>query len=161
MSDPNEEDRTEPQRKALEEMSRQLLERLNTMVMEQESRAHDFAQRSHSLSPLPGEQQPMNFDVPEVTIRMSPPELQADPLPSEPDEQPRPAEAPRQVASAVPPLVRKKETAREAAREAAPQRRPAYRPTPRPVASENKEESGMGWLIGVGALLFFLLRACS
>ncbi len=44
---------TEPQRQALDEMSRQLVERLNEMVQEQNERARLFAATQHSLSPLP------------------------------------------------------------------------------------------------------------
>ncbi len=45
---------TEPQRQALDEMSRQLVEKLNAMVHEQHERARRFAATQHSLSPLPG-----------------------------------------------------------------------------------------------------------
>ncbi len=44
---------TESQRQALDEMSRQLVERLNDMVREQNERAERFAATQHSLSPLP------------------------------------------------------------------------------------------------------------
>ncbi len=49
---------TEPQRQALDEMSRQLVEKLNDMVREQHERARRFAATQHSLSPLPGVQAP-------------------------------------------------------------------------------------------------------
>ena len=42
------EDRLAAQREALEEMSQQLLDKLNVMVEEQEARAQEFAQRVHS-----------------------------------------------------------------------------------------------------------------
>ncbi len=48
---------TEPQRQALDDMSRQLVERLNDMVREQNERAERFAATQHSLSHLPGQQQ--------------------------------------------------------------------------------------------------------
>lgn len=51
---------TEPQRLALEAMSRELVEKLNAMVAEQERRAHEFAAQQHSLSSLPA------FTLPEV-----------------------------------------------------------------------------------------------
>ena len=47
------EDRLSVQRRALEEMSRQLLDKLNEMVTEQEARAREFAERVHSVSSLP------------------------------------------------------------------------------------------------------------
>lgn len=47
------EDRLASQRQALEEMSQQLLAKLNEMVKEQEVRAREFAERVHSVSSLP------------------------------------------------------------------------------------------------------------
>ena len=44
---------TEAQKKALEEMSAALLEKLHVMVKEQEERVREFAERTHSLSSLP------------------------------------------------------------------------------------------------------------
>ncbi len=44
---------TEAQKKALEEMSAALLEKLHAMVKEQEERVREFAERTHSLSSLP------------------------------------------------------------------------------------------------------------
>lgn len=44
---------TEPQRLALEQMTEQLIAKLNKMVEEQEKRAREFAQHRHSLSALP------------------------------------------------------------------------------------------------------------
>lgn len=53
---------TEPQRKALEAMSRDLVDKLNIMVAEQEARAREFAAHQHSLSALPT-QQPLHTTV--------------------------------------------------------------------------------------------------
>ena len=49
---------TEPQRRALEAMSADLVRKLNLMVAEQEARARDFAAHQHSLSALPIQPQP-------------------------------------------------------------------------------------------------------
>lgn len=49
---PEVEDRLVNQRRALEEMSQQLLDKLNVTVTEQEARALEFAQRVHSVSSL-------------------------------------------------------------------------------------------------------------
>lgn len=49
---------TEPQRQALDEMSQELLRKLNTMVEEQNERARQFASTEHSLS-----SKPMEFDL--------------------------------------------------------------------------------------------------
>ena len=48
---------TEPQRKALDAMSEDLVRKLHAMVAEQEARARDFAAHQHSLSSLPQLQQ--------------------------------------------------------------------------------------------------------
>ncbi len=53
---------TEPQRLALDAMSRDLVNKLNAMVAEQERRAHEFAQHQHSLSSLPTQ------TLPEITM---------------------------------------------------------------------------------------------
>lgn len=59
---------TEPQRLALEAMSRDLVEKLNTMVAEQEQRARDFAAHQHSLSSLPAQMTPelTRLEMPEA-----------------------------------------------------------------------------------------------
>lgn len=49
----SEEVSTEPQRRALEEMSQALLGRLDEMLAEQARRSAEFAERTHSLSHLP------------------------------------------------------------------------------------------------------------
>lgn len=59
-------DGMDQQRRALEEMSQNLLDKLNAMVKEQEQRAREFAERTHSLSSLPEayrEQMPSLRDV--------------------------------------------------------------------------------------------------
>ena len=53
---------TEPQRLALEAMSRDLVNKLNAMVAEQEQRAQEFARQQHSLSSLPTQ------TLPEISI---------------------------------------------------------------------------------------------
>lgn len=50
---PDERVSTEPQRRALDAMSDELVRKLHTMVAEQEARARDFAAHQHSLSSLP------------------------------------------------------------------------------------------------------------
>lgn len=59
---------TEPQRLALEAMSRDLVEKLNAMVAEQEQRARDFAAHQHSLSSLPAQMTPelTRIEMPEA-----------------------------------------------------------------------------------------------
>ena len=50
---------TEPQRLALDAMSRELVEKLNRMVEEQNQRVEAFTQLEHSLA-----QRPMQFTLP-------------------------------------------------------------------------------------------------
>lgn len=69
---------TEPQRLALEAMSRDLVNKLNAMVAEQEQRAYEFAQHQHSLSSLPSQ------TLPEIT------------MPTLPETAPAPVEPPAQ-----------------------------------------------------------------
>ncbi len=68
---------TEPQRLALEAMSRDLVEKLNAMVAEQEQRARDFAAHQHSLSSLPAQMTPelTRIEMPEAP---SIPEIQSE-----------------------------------------------------------------------------------
>ena len=62
---------TEPQRRALEAMSADLVRKLNLMVAEQEARARDFAAHQHSLSSLPIQTQPQvqRFEQPKQNKR--------------------------------------------------------------------------------------------
>ncbi len=62
---------TEPQRRALEAMSADLVRKLNLMVAEQEARARNFAAHQHSLSSLPIQTQPQvqNFEQPKQKKR--------------------------------------------------------------------------------------------
>lgn len=100
---------TEPQRLALEAMSRDLVEKLNTMVAEQEQRARDFAAHQHSLSSLPAQM------TPELT-RIEMPEA-----PSIPEVQPEAPTATRGVkarmgAQQVPPLPQVQNTGASSAK---------------------------------------------
>ncbi len=73
---------TEPQRLALEAMSRDLVHKLNAMVAEQEQRAHEFALQQHSLSSLPTQTLP-EISAPALPEITSVPPIQ----PSEPSVQ--------------------------------------------------------------------------
>ena len=73
---------TEPQRQALEAMSRDLVNKLNAMVAEQEQRAQEFARQQHSLSSLPTQ------TLPEISIPTLPnPEPTPVALHTQPQEQ--------------------------------------------------------------------------
>lgn len=149
-------DRTEPQRRALEEMSQALLERLNVMVREQEERAQDFAQRTHSLSALP--EVPVPPEVPYERVEAEP-EVKYEQVAAEPEVR-EPRKKAAHAAVQVPPLVRKM---------VAPEKeKPAYRePAPaaprRVVQPKKKEEEGSvgaGVIVTIIGVLIVLLRSC-
>lgn len=144
----------ESQRRALENMSQDLLVKLDKMVEEQEKRAHDFAERTHSLSALP-----QNTELPPI------PQVEAAPLPEVPKiEIPQPA-APNvpkkeaKIALEVPPLVTHKQSQPKP-----PASHPTTTPVRRPVRqAEKKEEGSIGvsTLLIIGMIIFSILRACS
>lgn len=71
MASPDQEEQplvtTEPQRRALDEMSRELLDKLNSMVAAQNARAEEFARTQHSLSA-----RPMVFNLPGTAPHCTP-----------------------------------------------------------------------------------------
>lgn len=133
---------TEPQRRALEEMSQQLLERLNEMVEMQERRAREFAASGHSLSSLPE-----GVALPEVT-----------PLSAELPEVP---EAPPTRSVEPPPLVRRNPMEREAAAAASAAPKPRPVAVPQPQAQGGEQKIGVMPIMIVIALIYILLRGCS
>lgn len=151
---------TEPQRRALEEMSQALLGKLEAMVAQQEKRAQDFADTTHSLSSLPGAVA-TQIPVPQVAM----PEIPQPVMPKASDMQAKvaaPATAASHTyeskASKAPPLVRESPAAKP------PPARPKPEPVRRPVARKAPEaegNTGAGLLVTVGVVIFFLLRGCS
>lgn len=149
---------TESQRIALEEMSQQLLERLNAMVAEQEKRAAEFAARTHSLSALPEVVPPPQ--VPVVPELVAPPATALPPVP--PLQAERRVAAPPSAARSVPPPPAAKPKA-----EPAPQQQ--WTPAPKkslpgaPRGQQQGEQSsiGFGWVAFVMFVIYFLIRACS
>lgn len=148
-------DGTEAQRKALEEMSDQLLQRLNSMVAEQEARAAEFAARTHSLSALPELTQPQ--ETPGIPTTGSRPTVS--PLPQQPAPQTfaQPSHTePAQPAIKIPPLVRKKAEPEPAPEPPRPIRRPA------PQQKKTEESSiGAGTLIIIVCIIYALIKSCS
>lgn len=65
---------TEPQRLALEAMSKELVDKLHAMVEEQQQRARVFAEQQHSLSSLPSTHTPA---VPSAPVHAAPPVVEA------------------------------------------------------------------------------------
>lgn len=131
---------TEPQRRALEEMSRKLSRRLEGMINEQNKRARDFIEQRHSLSPLPGIQIP-GLTSPQAVAQ--PPE-------------PKPAPFP-------PPVVPQQPVSRQCVSDAPPL--PFEIPHPeskKGTAGKEKSEGSKGWVFAlVTFLLFILIRSCN
>lgn len=140
---------TGQQRRALEEMSQSLLQSLDAMVAEQEARAAEFAQRTHSLSPLPKSPAPV--------AEMEPQPLQV--------ERPRCVQAP--PAKKVPPPPMRAAQAPSAS--PAPEKRAYAEPVkwqePRSLRPVKQEEENSRFVTGVIvfilATLSFIIRACS
>ncbi len=141
---------TESQRQALDEMSRQLVERLNDMVQEQHERARRFAAMQHSLSPLP-ELPPMEA-APEA----------APPLPAP---APRPATPERRKTLPLPPRPSPPKEPQNV--EAAPLRDVILhnkRPASTPAAPAKKQEEagcGSGTLITFIVIIILIVRSCT
>lgn len=136
---------TEPQRRALDIMSQELVNKLNVMVAEQEARAREFAARQHSLSALP----------------QTPPFTTDDaPLP-----EPPPAAVRRQAPAMPPPLAARKPPFPQPApaqRPAAPSRGdlPTF-PFPRPKQESGKEANVGAFPIIVAIIVgLIILRSC-
>lgn len=155
-------DGMDKQRQALEDMSQALLDKLNAMVREQDSRAQAFAQHTHSLSALPG--------APELLQTPPLPELPKVQMPQMPQTPPvgeaagsaqaeRRAQVGGKVADRVPPLVRK---VAQPVADTPPHRRTPQPAPARPVKKKDKEGSiNVGTLVFAGFILFALLRSCN
>lgn len=143
---------TEPQRRALDAMSEDLVRKLNAMVAEQEARARDFAAHQHSLSSLPR----LHQELPQVSV----PQVEQTPLKGllkqqRPKKQggitngPRPATKQHHLPPAepiydYPPAEWDEETHHQ------------------PIQEEKKEAGiGAGTIIFIIFVLFFILRSCS
>lgn len=135
---------SESQRKALEEMSQNLLTKLNLMVAEQEERAREFARSTHSLSALP-----QQVELPKVQDAVVQKAQEA---------VTRKVKEKAAGAVNVPPLVR--ETPPPVQERPQPRRSSAPTPARKPVAKE-KDGSGMGMLVPVAIGIFLLIRSCS
>ncbi len=126
---------TAPQRRALEEMSRHLLDELNTMVQQQETRAREFAARTHSLSHLP----------------QGAAETAAAPKPQRRN--------PTATGPTIPPLTTERPTPPSDYTRAPSRPRPRVAPQPENAGGEKK--LGFWFMIIVWLVIFFLLRACN
>ncbi len=149
---------TEPQRQALDAMSQQLVERLNTMVREQHERARRFAATQHSLFPLP--------QLPELEAENS--------LPSAPQAEPEftftvpePAPLPqakKRLFAPIPPRPTEPRQPQDFSAkplwEAAKQNWPIK---PKAAESSKKQEEGCGTISTVVCIIIIimLMRACS
>lgn len=130
---------TEPQRRALDAMSADLVRKLHDMVAEQEARARDFAEHQHSLSSLP---QLQPFLPPQPT---PPPQQESTSQQPQPKSKRIVSNPPR-----FPNIPRQKKDSR-----------PSYAPLPHehwedaetsPRETEQKKEGG----IGAGTIVFII-----
>ncbi len=149
---------TEPQRQALDEMSRQLVERLNDMVREQRARVERFAATQHSLSSLPGLP-----ELPEAPPLLPEPEEALPPHPeAETSAQPRAAKAKR-ISIPLPRAARPKKPQNFDA-VPAPERPSWLDRLPHASNKEGRqEESGCGTIPTLVAIIIFIIlaRSCS
>lgn len=136
---------TEPQRKALDAMSEDLVRKLHAMVAEQEARARDFAAHQHSLSSLPRLQQLM---PPQEARQVSEPHEHPQHHPTITNG-PQPATKPKKKASAPPHHAR-------------PHSPWDYEDTGQP-APEQKKEGGVsaGTIVFIIFIIIIILRNCS
>ena len=140
---------TEPQRRALEDMSADLVRKLNQMVAEQEARARDFAAHQHSLSALPTQVPPQvkPFE-PQQKKRKYAQNVPQPPVVSQPAYTPEPTYTP-DYTDYLPPV---------------PKSTPARHKTPTVIKGKKKDEEGIGStaVIIILIVLFLLIsKSCS
>ncbi len=133
---PDERVTTEPQRKALDAMSDDLVRKLNAMVAEQEARARDFAAHQHSLSSLP--------QLPQIQAL----------------EQPAHTPAPPTITNGPAPDLTRHQTPKTSS---PPPYTPEWEPLPptTPAQNETKETGiGAGTIVFIIFVLLIILRNC-
>lgn len=154
---------TDAQRRALDVMSAQLLDNLNTMIAEQEARVQEFSRQQSSLSPLPMEEMtpvlpptPQTISTHSVTPKadITPDAKAWEQIPVTPVVPEKPAR--RSVTP--PPLHAQKKKAPEQ-----PYRIP--RPSlnrPIPTGKDNEKENsvGCGKMAVLIVIILIVLRAC-
>ena len=132
---------TEAQRQALEEMSNELVRKLNLMIQEQEQRAREFAATHHSTLPTPAAPV-LNIPAPEPVAKAPAPATVYAPAPP-------------------PPPVSRREQHPSPKRE-----QPTRCSTPSPGAKKTKPQEEEG-NIGMGIVIFslvgiiMLIRSCT
>ncbi len=147
---------TEPQRQALDEISRQLVEKLNTMVREQNERAERFAATQHSLSSLPATPQPEQDDESPAQAAPPPqPAKKARPLPPPPMHRAGTPSAPEAEERPLPPQPKSLWE----------QNRPEWLPK-QPAASKEPRKAeengcGSGTVITLIIIILIIIRSCS
>ncbi len=158
---------TEPQRRALDEMSRQLVERLNAMVHEQNERAEHFAATQHSLSALPNQQIELpgvpGLDLPETAIPDFAPAPEYSPKPAPLPTVP-PAQKGKKEHKAPPPLTTQRKEPQEFFNKPLRERKKQDRkPVPALPDGQKSEESGCGsgTVITLIIIVLIILRACT
>lgn len=142
---------TDAQRRALDVMSAQLLDNLNTMIAEQEARVQDFSKQQNSLSPLP-----MPENTP--TVPQQTPQV---PVPTKPVWHPTPEAVkaqPERRSVTPPPLKQQKKAPEQTFRIPRPT---LNRPTPAAKGDDKENSVGCGKMAVLIVVIIILLRACS
>ena len=145
---------TEPQRRALEHMSAQLIHNLNLMIAEQEERVRVFAEQHHSQSPIP--EAPAPQLIPELAPLPTPPAPQPTP---QPEQKQKPIVAKfKSIARTTPPLTTAVPSVSQ--EEPLPPKSFPVLDTPRRASKETEEKSiGVGTIVTIIVVILFLLRA--
>lgn len=139
---PAEQVSTEPQRKALEAMSQELLDKLNKMVEEQQQRAQEFAAHQHSLSSLPS--------------AITPPPIQEYTAPAASQWEKPMQYAPQDKLPPIPNRVRPQAPHYTYAEPVEPSPAPRHIPRPKPVNKTKDDTENTDATIGAGAIIFIL-----
>lgn len=143
---------TDAQRRALDVMSAQLLDNLNTMIAEQEARVQEFSRQQNSLSPLPApESAPMV--QPQASQPPAPSEQVWHPTPEAKKNQPE-----RRTVTPPPIHAQKKKAPEQQYRIPRPS---LNRPIPTDKEDEKENSVGCGKIAVFIVIIIILLRACS
>lgn len=157
---------TEPQHRVLNEMSRQLVQKLDAMIAEQDERVRAFTEKQHSLSALPHTQSPLPQPAHETTHSPVPippdsretPLTAADDAPHYREEAVEEADEPDFEIPRSEPV--RQHPVRRSVSDAPPL--PFTRPAFTKKQTEQKETNASALLIGLGVfILFLLIRSCN
>lgn len=155
---------TDAQRRALDVMSAQLLDNLNTMIAEQEARVQEFSRQQNSLSPQPMEEMTPVLPPTPQTLPTSSVTPKADVTPEAKTWEQIPVtpvapEPPARRSVTPPPIHAQKKKAPE--QQYRIPRPSLNRPIPTDKEDEKKNSVGCGKIAVFIVIIIILLRACS